>query len=328
MLLAGPHAGLWAAVIYAFYPYLVRQSVARLEITLCATLAIAATLALTRTERLRGAIGTGVLFGLLMLTRTSFVIAAIGAALWLARHPSTRFANPTSFGAGGRSRLGVAMLLSALIVEAPWLVRNTRIDGSPLPARVGENLYLSTSDYAAAVPEHDIDLLVPLALAELDRVRPSPELGERVIDDAMLALALAFIREHPGRALWLKARNALYLFSPLLLPRDAKGSAGSAMMDGPAVRVVNAARRPWIEDASHTAAQAAMLLLAGVGLARRRLSHAPAGDAPLLIMLGAQAVVCIAFFPTTRLMAPVMFVLMFYAAAGLTSSSAAAPPRP
>ena len=38
----------------------------------------------------------------------------------------------------------------------------------------------------------------------------------------MLARAFAFIREHPGRVLWLKTRNALYLLNPLLLPRDAK----------------------------------------------------------------------------------------------------------
>ena len=58
-----------------------------------------------------------------------------------------------------------------------------------------------------------------------------------------------------------------------------------------------------------------------------------------MIMLAAQATVCVVFFPTTRLMAPVMFVVMFYAstvapraavdkAAGVTGSSAATPRRP
>jgi hypothetical protein len=50
-------------------------------------------------------------------------------------------------------------------------------------------------------------------------------------------------------------------------------------------------------------------------------------------MLAANAAVCIVFFPTTRLVAPVMFVVMFYAAVGLEvftvrATSAAAPPRP
>jgi 4-amino-4-deoxy-L-arabinose transferase-like glycosyltransferase len=312
-LLAGPRAGVWTAVIFAFYPYLLRQSVARLEITVCATLAIAATLALARTERLRGAIGTGALFGLLMLTRTSFVVAAVGAALWLAWR-------------GGR-RLALAMLLAALAVEVPWLARNVRIDGSPLPSRVGENLYLSTSAYAAGVPLHDVDLLLPLALAEVGvevaRLDLSPVLERRAVDDAMLTRAVAFVGEHPGRVLRLKARNALYLWSPQLLPRERKSPAELAMMDGEELRTVNPAR-PWLEDGSHAVAQGVLLVLAGVGLARRRLS---AGDVPLLILLGAQAAVCIAFFPTTRLMAPVMYVVMFYAAVGLTNSSAAAPRR-
>lgn len=129
----------------------------------------------------------------------------------------------------------------------------------------------------------------------------------------------------PGRVLWLKTRNALHLLNPLLLPRDGKGPAAFAVMEGTTVRIVNAARRPWIEDASHAVAQAGLLLFAAIGIARRRL---PAADAPLLIMLAAQAAVCVVFFPTTRLMAPVMFVVMFYAAAGLTGSSAAAPRQP
>ena len=96
---AGPRAGLFAALFYAVYPYLVRQSVALLEITLCTTLAIGTALALSRTDRIRGALVTGALFGLLMLTRTSFAVAPIGAAAWLAWRPRR---------AGGGSPLGLA----------------------------------------------------------------------------------------------------------------------------------------------------------------------------------------------------------------------------
>jgi 4-amino-4-deoxy-L-arabinose transferase-like glycosyltransferase len=339
--LANPRTGFCAAVFYALYPYLVRQSVARLEITLCATLAIAAALSLTRVERTRDAIASGALLGLLMLTRTSFVVAALGAAAWLAwqGRPSTRLgAGPaTSLGTG--RRLGAVLLLTALLVEGPWLVRNMRVDGAPLPSRIGENLYVSTSDYAAMLPLHDIDLFVPLALAdvsaEVERMPPSRQ--ERGTDDAMLKRGLAFVRDHPGRVLWLKARNALYLLSPQLLPREAKSAETFAARDGGTLRIVNAARRPWIGEAAHAAAQSVLLVLAAIGVARRGIRGR---DAPLLIMLAAQAAVCVVFFPTTRLMAPVMFVPMFYAAAGLnrasriahrassTGSSGAAPPRP
>jgi hypothetical protein len=328
--LAGPRVGLCAGVLYALNPYLVRQSVARLEITLCLTLAIAATLALTRTERWRGAMGAGVLFGLLILTRTTFLPAALGAVVWLAWRPSTALGTgpSTERGAGASTgrwpgwRLAAVMLCTAVAVQAPWVVRNMRVDGSALPSRLGENLYVSTSVYAAALPVHDIDLLAVLALGELVDVPIPPGEGERYLDDFMMARSVAFLREHPGRVLWWKARNALYLLTPQLLPRDAKGPASYAVLEGETVRIVNPVRRPWVEELSHALAQGALLLLAAVGIAQRRLRMA---DAPLLIMLGAQAAICIAFFPTTRLMAPVMFVVMFYAAVGFTNSSAAAP---
>jgi hypothetical protein len=114
--------------------------------------------------------------------------------------------------------------------------------------------------------------------------------------------------------LWLKARNALYLFSPLLLPRDAKSPDTFAAIAGDSVRIVNARKRPWLQDVAFAAAQSVLLVLAALGLARRGLHLT---DAPLLILVATQAAVCIVFFPTTRLMAPVMFVVMFYAAVGL-----------
>jgi 4-amino-4-deoxy-L-arabinose transferase-like glycosyltransferase len=316
--LAGPQAGLYAAMFYAFHPYLIRQSVALLEITLCATLAIAATLRLSRVEGARDAAGAGVLLGLLMLTRASFAPVVVGAAAWLAWR--------------GRVRLAAVLVVTALLVQAPWLVRNTRVDGSPIPSRVGENLYLSTSRYATVLPVHDIDLLVPLALADVQDAVPTAQLGpglaERAIDRAMLARAVAFMREQPAEVLWLKVRNVLYLFTPQLLPRYTKSAAAFAVVQAGVVHVFNERRRPWIEDVSHAVAQSAIMLLAAIGLRRRGLQDK---DVPLLVMLATGAAVCVGFFPTTRLMSPVMFVVMFYAAVGLESlraTSAATPPRP
>lgn len=313
--LSNPRAGFYAAVFYALDPYLVRQSLALLEVTLCTTLAIAVTLQLSRVERARDAVACGALFGLLLLTRVSVMPACVAGAIWLAWE--------------GRRRLALVMVVTTLAVQAPWLWRNARVDGSPLPSRLGENLYLSTSRYADIVPVHDIDLLIPLALAEVEpavkNMRLAPNLEQRALDEAMLDRARAFIRERPGRVVWLKVRNALYLLSPQVLPRYMKSPDAFAAVEGGVVRTFNEQRRPLSQEVPHTVVRSALLLLAAVGLARRRLSGR---DAPLLIMLGTQAAVCVAFFPTTRLMAPVMFVAMWYAAIGVTSSSAAAPRQP
>jgi 4-amino-4-deoxy-L-arabinose transferase-like glycosyltransferase len=316
--LANPRVGLYAAVFYALDPYLIRQSVALLDVTLCTTLAIAAAWQLSKMDRVRDAVAAGTLLGLLMLTRASFAAACLGAAIWLAWR--------------GRGRLAGVMLAAVLVVQAPWMVRNARLDGSPLPSRIGENLYMSTSSYATLVPVHDIDLLVPLGLAdvgtEVEHRQLPPVLEQRAIDQAMLERAFAFMREHPGRVLWLKARNALYLFDPRLLPRYAKSAAAFATEEAGVVRVFNEQRRPWVEELSYALARTVLMLLAAIGIVRRGIA---ANDAPLLILLATNAAVCVVFFPTSRLMAPVMFVVTFYAAAGLDAlraTSGAARLRP
>src|SRR5258708_10724331 len=208
--------------------------------------------------------------------------------------------------------------MGTVVVRGAWMVGDVAADGSPLPSGFGENLYVSRSRYAALVPVHDIDLVVPLALAEVgpeaERLRPPPERQQRAMDGAMLARAIAFIRQSPGAVVRLKARNALYLFDPRLLPRYAKSSGAYASVEAGAVRTFNEPRRPWIEDAAFTLARTGLLLLAALGVLRRRTFDR---DAPLLILLAATGTCCVIFFPATRLMAPVMFVVMFYAAVGL-----------
>jgi hypothetical protein len=147
----------------------------------------------------------------------------------------------------------------------------------------------------------------------------------------MLKRALSFMRERPARVLWLKARNALHLFNPQLLPRYAKAAATFATVESGRVRLFNERQRPLFKDVSHAAARSALILLAGIGLALRGIRVA---DAPLLIVLAVGAAVCVVFFPTTRLMTPVMFVVMYYAAVGIErllgarATSEAARPRP
>jgi hypothetical protein len=68
-----------------------------------------------------------------------------------------------------------------------------------------------------------------------------------------------------------------------------------------------------------------LLLLAAIGVVRRGLCGK---DAPLLIMLATNAAVCIVFFPTTRWIAPVTFVVMFYAAVGLDAFKATSAAEP
>ena len=208
---AGPRAGLFAALFYASIPTWCGSRSRCLEITLCTTLAIAAALALSRADRIRGALTTGALFGLLMLTRTSFAVAAIGAAAaWLAwQAPSTR--------------LGAAARSPPRCSSPPFWSRSPGWFGTrastgrrcrPGWARTCTCRPRSTDRWCRSTTStcscRSAWRTSPRTSSACGCRRP---LEERAMDDAMLRHGLAFVREHPGRVLWLKARNFLYLFS-------------------------------------------------------------------------------------------------------------------
>jgi len=300
--LAGARAAWFATLLYAIYPYYVRQSGAWIEVTLATTLAIGTVWQYLRIDGITRAALCGLWFGLLILTRSTFLVAlaAFAAVLVTSRHLDR----------------ALALLVVAAGVSVPWMLRNHAIDGSWLPPRVGENLFVSTSEFSrAAGPRYDVDLLVEHSyeLIADEAVRRSAEdpSPRRVADRILFERALAYTAAHPLEVAWLKARNFLYLFDPRLLPAYEKSSSTRAIVDGSAVRVEGLERRPWIEEWAHALAQSVLLVLGAMGLWRRR--HQLRTDHALLLMAGSLALVYTVFFPTTRLLAPGMWVLMVYA---------------
>ena len=172
--LAGGRAALIATLFYAFYPYYVRQAGAWIEMSFATTLLIAAVWQYSRIENIRGAAVCGVWLGLLVLTRATFLVSVAGlfTMLVLDRH-LTR---------------ALTLLVVTLGLVLPWAVRGWVIDGSLLPSRVGENLYVSTNRLSRAVgPRYDIDLLVPYAYEEIADEMPTSRPGTR-----MRRLGIAF----------------------------------------------------------------------------------------------------------------------------------------
>src|SRR5262249_35140119 len=118
-------------------------------------------------------------------------------------------------------------------------------------------------------------------------------------------------RTHPWDALLLKARNAAYCALPRLLPyTERRGSAD--IVDGVLVVPAQAAR-PLAFELAAGGFQAVLLAGAAAGLWKRRY-HLAGADAVLLLIAGSIIAVNVVFFPTTRLLAPMTFVLMFYTA--------------
>jgi hypothetical protein len=103
----------------------------------------------------------------------------------------------------------------------------------------------------------------------------------------------------------------LYIFQPRLLPfYERRGMA--TLVDG-RVQIPEQARRPVLFEAAAALYHTVLIAggIAGLVMRRRRLRD----DAFLLIVAGSVIAVNAVFFPTSRLLAPMTFVWMFYAGA-------------
>jgi hypothetical protein len=302
-------AGWVTALLYAGSPYLIRQSVSFMEVTMVIALLIAATWRLRQVATSAQAAAAGLLLAAILLTRFSLAPVAACALLLLARR------------AGAGRALVAAAVLAACV--APWMAFSRATEGSTLPARIGENLYVSTSALAEPiVPRYNVDLLVPLVD---DMVRD--EMTRRGVtayrmadrDRLLLDLTADYVRAHPLRAIRLKLRNLLYIFQPRLLPLyERQGMA--TLVDG-RVHIPEQGRRPFVFEAGAAAFQTVLIAagIAGVVMRRRRLRD----DAFLLIVACSVIAVNAIFFPTSRLLAPMTFVWMFYA--GVAAKNSVAP---
>ncbi|MDX6689849.1 MAG: hypothetical protein QOG15_1306 [Solirubrobacteraceae bacterium] len=132
-VLAGPVAGLIAAALIAFYPPLIAINGSLMSETLGAGLATAAALLLLLALRARSGrlyAGAGFVFGLLVLTRTDFLLAIAIVALVIA------FAAWRE-GRGAALRRVGAFAGVALLVLLPWAAYASHRAGSLVPVTTG-----------------------------------------------------------------------------------------------------------------------------------------------------------------------------------------------
>lgn len=298
-----------AALLYAFHPVLIRQSVAAGDLALATTLLVAfAFYAVTGVTNVRMAVA-GLVLGLLLLARTmTLPLVPLAAAVLMVQR---------------RVRAALVLVIAAVVLVLPLTVRTWSVNGSWWPTRGGLNLYIGNSPFTSALlPRHDLDLLEARAdlLIERDLSHLSNDAPEfsRAVDVLLTREALSYMAEAPVRTLGRKVLNVAYFFSPVLVPYDIAAPETRVVVDrSGGVVVENAKPRPLVEHVAYSAFYAPVLVaaLVGIYLRRRDLSR----DALLWCIVATFVAVHTVYFPATRYRAPMDFVLLFYAAVAVLS---------
>jgi 4-amino-4-deoxy-L-arabinose transferase-like glycosyltransferase len=293
-----------AGVLYAIYPLLCRHSADGTDAALLTTLLIAfAHSFVTARTPLRSAVA-GVWLGLSVLTRAD-VLPLLPLAV-------------ATMVVDGRRR-AVLGLLSALVVIAPSAIRDYSLNGSLVPTRSGLNLFLSNSEYEL-MPDYGPDLLEDYADSVvrregLDQLPASPAL-DRAKNDLFTRYAIDEMRRHPLETLWRKLENALYLFSPRLIPyHETTAETRIVLGEGGAFRVEHSPLRPLVNQLAYSVPYALVIALIVAAFYWREVDFRR--DAILWCIVVTFALVHMLYFPTIRYRVPMEFVLLFYGAVGV-----------
>ena len=301
-------AGLCAAVLYALYPYFVRQSVGMLELPLFLTLMLAAWLAWASD---RPTVSVAMLT-LATLTR-AFVAPLILVALVLTvvRHP--------------RSVIRVVLVSGLLLL--PLMTYNHLVGGRPWPARHELLLFASNNPYTARiVPHHDIDLFLYKAEGVLASQRGLPEPVPN-LDREYARAAVDWALADPWRTALVKLRSAAYLYVPRMLPYQAADGDSELMFeDDGRVYTARPRARDLLQEVAHGVAAGLVLLGGLIGWWGRR--HLWRVDALLLASVVLVTVTAGVFFPTTRLRATIDPVLMVFAGCAVARQRGSGSGRP
>jgi 4-amino-4-deoxy-L-arabinose transferase-like glycosyltransferase len=200
---AGKSGRLLAAALWAIYlpssvyaVYLAKENLMipmMLGVIWCA-------LRLLKSPSYKTAVGCGLLFGLLALTGNAALslVGAVMVALML-----------TPCGLMTKVSLSLVVILCAMLVASPWMIRNTRVLGAPvLNTNGGFNLYLGNNPAATGMF---------VSIADTPRGKTWDALrqeGEIQASETLKAEAIAWIKDHPSEFITLASRKAAYFWTP------------------------------------------------------------------------------------------------------------------
>ncbi|HEV2485937.1 MAG TPA: glycosyltransferase family 39 protein [Terracidiphilus sp.] len=201
----GERVGLWAAWVWAFFPYGIYFSAAwawsthLLLLCLCWLLYLAQDM--EQSPRLGLWAGFGVLAGFAGLTEPSILVVIpflLALAAWRLAHEGKRWLRP-----------GVVALLALAATISPWLIRDAVVFHRFVPMRdsMGLELWMGNNGDSARWTSDDLHPLHDMKeLAAYDK-------GELAYMDRKSQEAKTYIHEHREWYAWMCARRAMYLWT-------------------------------------------------------------------------------------------------------------------
>ena len=290
---AGPLAASVAAWLAAVYPPLVWIPAYVLSETLYSVLALATALVLqTAADEdaggqggVRRAVAAGLLCGVAVLVRPAMLFLLPLAAVWLVRRR--------------RVRVAAAVVLGALVVIAPWTVRNYLVhDRFVLVASEG-GVTFWTGNHPLARGEGDLAANPALKEEELRFRRAHQGLTSEELEPLYYRDALRHIVDNPVRWAGLLVRKAFYTVVPA----------------GPSYALHSTRYR-----AASVISYLMVLPLAAGGLLV--LWTSPSRPVALLLLAASSVLVGIIFFPQERFRIPVIDPVLIVCAAAFAASRA------
>lgn len=275
----GPRSGVAAAALAAIYPPLVWMPAYALSETLYSTVALAIVLILgkgdsplfQRLEKGTVPFFSGLLTGLAILVRPAMVFFVPFAALWMVAR--------RAYGAAA------VFALVAVLVVAPWTIRNHRVYGRWIAVASEGGVTFWTGNHPLAKGDGDLAANPDLKRAELAFRAAHPDLTPEQLEPLYYREAFAWIGGHPGAWLALTARKAFYTIVPIG-PSYAVHSS----------RYIAASVIPY-----------ALVLAAAIAGARRaRDMPGRRAAEPLWLMAASTIMAGLIFFPQERFRLPVI----------------------
>jgi 4-amino-4-deoxy-L-arabinose transferase-like glycosyltransferase len=271
--MAGATAGTVAAWIAAVYPPLVWIAAYILTEAVYSTLALATVLVLNRAIDRAAAgqrptawtLAAGALCGIAILVRPAMLFFLPVAALWLLvrRHAA----------------MAALLAVAALVVVAPWTVRNYREYGRVMLVASEGGVTFWTGNHPLARGEGDLAANPEIKRAEIDFRARHPGMTAEQLEPQYYREAVGYISQHPLWWAGLLARKLFYTFVPV----------------GPSYT---------LHSTLYAATSiASYLLLVPFAIAGARLKHRP--DA-LFLLAASAVIVCVLFFPQERFRIPVI----------------------